>query len=338
MCWPNSCKYGYCKQILRWRNKMIKIRRILFPTDFSRCANQALAHAIYLASKYQAELHVLHGIVLHYDDSSLATNIIRGREKFFNQVEIFTRDRMSDDLTNFDIKGLSVKLVQKRGISAAPVILDYTIENNIDLIVMGTHGRRGLGHLFLGGVTEEVVRHARCPVFTIREQKNPIDIHALKRILVPADFSDHCKSALIHAKEIADTYDAKIELLHVYEERVYPPFFASDKVSMFEFQPDLKSKIRKSLIKFFKETVGQEEEVRVKVLEGHAARDIVRYADKKNTDLIVIATHGLTGIKHLLVGSVTEKVVRMASCPVFVVRTFGKSLIQSNAENLLDKY
>ena len=65
-----------------------------------------------------------------------------------------------------------------------PVILDYVEEKDIDLIVMGTHGRRGLKHLFLGSVAEEVVRHAPCPVFTVREQKKPMDIHSLKRICI----------------------------------------------------------------------------------------------------------------------------------------------------------
>jgi len=61
----------------------------------------------------------------------------------------------------------------KRGISAAPIILEYASDNNMDVIVMGTHGRRGLGHLLLGSIAEEVVRMAECPVFTIREEEKP---------------------------------------------------------------------------------------------------------------------------------------------------------------------
>jgi nucleotide-binding universal stress UspA family protein len=64
------------------------------------------------------------------------------------------------------------------------------------------------------------------------------------------------------------------------------------------------------------------------VIEGHAAADIVRFAESHHSDLIVIATHGRTGIEHMLLGSITEKVVRRAPCPVFTVRTFGKSLVE----------
>ena len=63
------------------------------------------------------------------------------------------------------------------------------------------------------------------------------------------------------------------------------------------------------------------------VLEGRATKDIVKFAEKNDSDLVVIATHGLTGIEHFLIGSVTQKVVRRAPCPVFTVKTYGKSLV-----------
>ena len=85
-----------------------------------------------------------------------------------------------------------MKIVKRheRGIAPAPVILDYAEKNEIDLIVMGTHGRRGLKHLLLGSVAEEVVRLSASPVLTIHEQKEPIPFTStMERILVPVDFS-----------------------------------------------------------------------------------------------------------------------------------------------------
>jgi nucleotide-binding universal stress UspA family protein len=78
--------------------------------------------------------------------------------------------------------------------------------------------------------------------------------------------------------------------------------------------------------RLYKESAGPEVDASLHVLEGYATRDIVEFAGNNESDLIVIATHGRTGIKHLLLGSVAEKVVRMAPCPVFTVKGFGKSL------------
>ena len=79
--------------------------------------------------------------------------------------------------------------------------------------------------------------------------------------------------------------------------------------------------------KLFLETAGPQVKAEYFTMEGRAAEDIVKFARLQKSDLIVIATHGLTGIEHLLLGSVTEKVVRQAPCPVFTVKAFGKSLV-----------
>ena len=89
-----------------------------------------------------------------------------------------------------EAKTFSLVEAKVRGYSAGEVILRYTDEHDIDLVVMGTHGRRGPARLFLGSVAEEVVRHAPCPVLTLREEKAPQAIEAVEKILVPVDFFD----------------------------------------------------------------------------------------------------------------------------------------------------
>jgi nucleotide-binding universal stress UspA family protein len=93
------------------------------------------------------------------------------------------------------------------------------------------------------------------------------------------------------------------------------------------FSPELKARTKEAMIELVQKTKGPKVEADFYVIEGNAAHDIVDFAKEKNSDLIVIATHGRTGLEHLLMGSVTEKVVRRAPCPVFTVRTFGKSLV-----------
>jgi nucleotide-binding universal stress UspA family protein len=242
---------------------------------------------------------------------------------------------MSSTLESREIDQIKIERTHKRGISAAPVILDYAKEFDVDLIVIGTHGRRGLGHLFLGSVAEEVVRLSSCPVLTIRERKEPLPIEELDRILVPIDFSEHSKQALRYAKQIAVSYDSRLQLLHVLEKAVHPSFYPFEKSQFFNLREAVQQKSKEALERLLKETEGPELTAEIHVIEGRAAADITEFAKDNQSDLIVIATHGLTGIEHLLMGSVTEKVVRRAPCPVFTVKAFGKSLIAGNKDPIV---
>ena len=315
---------------------MIQLRRILFPTDFSRCAEQAFTHALYLAKRYQAELHVLHAPILHG---------VYGQPVEFGSVNVVTLRHQYEEAAKRQMAAMlepyrpdQVKIVQvhRRGDSAAPVILEYAKELDIDLIVLGTHGRRGLKHLLLGSEAEEVVRLSSCPVFTIRERMEPRLIEELDRILVPIDFSEHSKHALRYAKQIAASYDARLQLLHVIEKVIHPSFYALGNLYGDELMGSVQQKAKETLEQFLEETEGPELSAEVHVIEGRAAADITECAKELDSDLIVIATHGLTGIEHLLLGGVTEKVVRHASCPVFTVTIYGKNLIRHGRSDHLN--
>jgi len=204
---------------------MFAIKNILFPTDFSGCATQALPYALYFAAKYNATLHMLHGVVLHGVDPDTPDNRIYSIQEVFKKLKANADVQMTTNIEKHDVEDLDIVQVQERAISATELILEYSDEHAIDVIVMGTHGRRGLGHALLGSVAEEVVRSAPCPVLTIREQKHPKPLEKLDRILVPFDYSEHAKTALEYAKEIAALYDARLELLYVFEEIIYPRFY-----------------------------------------------------------------------------------------------------------------
>jgi nucleotide-binding universal stress UspA family protein len=302
---------------------MIKLNRILWPTDFSRCAKQALGYAVHCAREYNVELHALHAMILLQGESYLPN-----KAEIHKQLKDLANNQMSATIKALQADDLNIKQAQVRGISAAPAILGYAKENDVDLIVMGTHGRRGLGHLFLGSVAEEVVRLSSCPVLTIREREVPAPVEAMKHILVPIDFSEHAQQALVYAKHLAAFYKARLQLLHVVEEFIPPTFYLASGTSVFAFRPELKVRAEQEIKKLFKEVPGPEVAADFHIIEGFAAVDIVRFAESHQSDLIVIATHGRTGIEHMLLGSVTEKVVRRAPCPVFTVRAFGKFLVQ----------
>jgi len=145
---------------------------------------------------------------------------------------------------------------------------------------------------------------------------------------VPIDFSEHSKSALSYAREIAALYGSSIQLVHAIEEPVYPYFYApAGGFSIAQQLEDLRVKTDEALDKLVGESKGPEVPYEKFVLTGRPAIEITRLAEEQNSDMIVIATHGLTGLERLLVGSTAEHVVRLASCPVFTVKSFGKNLV-----------
>jgi nucleotide-binding universal stress UspA family protein len=144
----------------------------------------------------------------------------------------------------------------------------------------------------------------------------------LQRILVPVDFSEHSKNALTYAISIAKQFQSELVLVYVVESAIYPAEFGFGQVALptAEMERDFRERGKKELEKLVRSHINDQAKSRTMVAEGHPASEILAIANKEQVDLIIIATHGHTGVEHLLFGSTTEKVVRKASCPVLVVR------------------
>lgn len=294
---------------------MLQLERILVADDFSPSSDQALRYAADLAYGLGAELHVLHVEVLFGGGETTSD-----RQVLENRL----RERLRAARPDVDMGRCT--FVTARHVEAATEILDYASALHIDLIVLGTHGRRGLRHLLLGSVAEEVVRLAPCPVVTIRAGAREAALHG-GRILVPIDFSKHAREALRVAHALALRFDAGLELMHVVEETLHPAFYNTGVFSIYDVQPDIEDRVREHLKALYESLDGPAVPVTYHVGPGHAAQEIARRAEDGEHSLIVMATHGLRGLSHVLVGSVTEKVIRSATRPVFTVRSFGKALM-----------
>lgn len=307
---------------------MLRINKVIFPTDFSACAERAFAHAAFLALHYEATLHVLHVAVLpgaEQDDWKR-----RAQEPYVEAVDLagYMRDLCGELETT-----IPIVYAREADLSAAMGILSYARQQDADLIVMGTHGRRGLDHVLMGSVAEEVVRTALCPVFTIGLGAPETPRHAIRRILVPVDFSEYGGPALAYAKDLAAVYQAQLDLLHVVEEVGLPSAYGSGNPVRFTVSmSELQANSRHALSAIGKQILSDEVPFEVHALIGNAALDLVDFVDLHDIDLIVMTTHGRTGIRRLVIGSVAEKVVRMAPCPVFTVKSFGKSLLGGGEE------
>jgi nucleotide-binding universal stress UspA family protein len=143
----------------------------------------------------------------------------------------------------------------------------------------------------------------------------------IQKILVPTDFSQNSLPALAQAKEFAKCFEAEIVLIHVLESPVYPAMtLGAGAASLPTIQEEIRQNVSTHLENLRKEEFPDGIKARTILREGNPYGEIIAAAKEEGADLIVIATHGHTGIKHLMLGSTTEKVVRTAPCAVLTIR------------------
>ncbi len=295
----------------------MQLKKILMPTDFSDCANAALSQAVALAGRSGAELHLLHVVVmfdqgLHYRDPEFPDI-----EKVYRRLEVDAAAEMTQLVEARKTMPLEVHESHCRSLEPAPAIVDYAEEHDIDLIVIGTHGRRGLRRFLLGSVAEEVVRTAACPVMTLRKNAATEESQEIERIVVPFDFSPDSEAAFGVAKELATLYSSRIDLVHA----IQPPIVAGGMYGMPLPGPtmiDGTLEMEKALAEVAQSSDGSA--VETHVLEGSPAWEISEFASRTGANLIVIGSHGMSGMRRFLLGSVSERVLRSAPCPVLVLR------------------
>ena len=144
---------------------MIDLKRILAPTDFSEYSNAAIGYACALADKFDSQLHLLHVLEVHASSTPV----------FGAGLALSPRVRESRAAAEKALERVADGRAAVRATAEGPTFLEilrYAKENDIDLIVMGTHGRSGLAHVMLGSVAERIVRKAPCPVLTVRHPKH----------------------------------------------------------------------------------------------------------------------------------------------------------------------
>ena len=202
---------------------------------------------------------------------------------------------------------------------AAAEIVRVARDIPCDLIVMGTRGRTGLGRLLVGSVAEKVLRDAPCPVLIMKspglEAKDRLpEPGKVETILFPTDFSECSQNALNLA--FALTRDCKARLLVVHV-ATPPPFVTYGE---FEKVLDKSSGYRHELEEQLRQCQAPDCNIEFRLVEGDPGNEIVQVAREAHCDLIIMGTHGRTGLGRLLMGAVAEKVLRQSSCPVLLVK------------------
>jgi nucleotide-binding universal stress UspA family protein len=284
----------------------ITLKNILFATDFSQAADAAAPIAIEIAQRYNAKVYGVH--VNRFDDyTSAAPNA------WAAMAEAAERENKEDaGRLNEQLQGIDHEVVVGGG-KTCEVISDLIEQKEIDLVVLGTRGRTGLGKALLGSIAEQILRQLPCPVLTVGPHVSlwSDEYAKMREILYATDLESDFPIAALHAISLAQENQAHLVLLHVIED------------------PKVGDLVKGAQVKEFKERKLQQLVTRQAGLwcdptyiveQGPAAEKILDVAKRRHTELIVLGARSAKSLAtHLNTGTV-HKVVSQTTCPVLTVR------------------
>jgi nucleotide-binding universal stress UspA family protein len=294
---------------------------VLVPLDGSPFGEQALPIAMRIAEREHAEIELVHVYerMAAYMvqgapplDPALDADLERDRKSYLDAMCKWLRDESS----------VPVKATLLEG-PPAETLADYVDKRHADLVVMTTHGRGGLTRIWLGSVASDLVRRSSAPVMLTRPYEAAPRMRVappFSRVLVPLDGAPSSEEALDHATAVAGDSEAEYVLLHV----IAPILYMSDPVAAVQPQ-QTEAELRSWAESYLEEAAarirarGLAVETRI-LRHAHPARAILECVVAVGADLIAMETHGRRGLSRLVMGSVTDKIVRGAPVPVLVHR------------------
>jgi len=283
---------------------MPDLRRILCPTDFSEFSDIAFRYALSIAQHYGGKLFVEHVVELWQHPEAAfvpAHHYVEFRSHLLHKGE----EELQRFVKHHANNGIRPEPVVEQGI-AADAILALAEAQEVDLIVMGTHGRRGFDRLMVGSVTERVLRKASCPVLAVHKPSHDFlslreqDPIRLNRILFCTDFSENSRQALSYALSLT------ADLLHVLKD--IPGASIIDEAIAVE-QLD-------NLIPPEKPKAGR---IRSMVRKGNAYEQIIQFSLETQPDIVIMAVRGHGSLNLAVFGSTTYRVIQLGPCPVLAV-------------------
>jgi nucleotide-binding universal stress UspA family protein len=295
---------------------MTRIQRILYATDLSPISESAWHEARQLGRLFDAEIllvHVMPALVL----PSLGTF----PPELYD--ELVRRERRESD-ARFDRllgsvvgSGLKVRIRLEEGGPPARRILEVAAAEAADVIVVGTHGRKGLERAFLGSVADRLLRQAPCPVLTVQPSLGQKPGERIRRICYATDFSPAARAAWPWVVGIATAADAEIDLVHATYAPVpdhhLPPEALGRMAQMLHEQG------RAEAERFLEQSDFPRGRISVRLPQGDPGEQVVHQAKTYSADLIVMGTHGWSGVVRWMLGSVAQFVIQTAPCPVLTI-------------------
>lgn len=273
------------------------MKRILVPTDFSKHAEYALKVAADLAKKYNAEIFLNHILELpHQGNDAVSHGHDIPEVMFFKNATA----RKLDELAESEyLDGLNVsKIIQLD--HAFEGIMKSVTANNIDLIVMGSHGASGVKEMFVGSNAEKVVRNSNVPVLVLKSEKENFNINDF---VFASDFSEEIKKPFENVLKFVNEFGATLHLVKV----ITPNSFKSTRAA----QKSLNDFISNYAINNYKTHIYNDYNIEAGILN---------IADDLNADLIGMCTHGRKGLAHFFNGSISESLVNHSQRPVITFK------------------
>ena len=264
------------------------MKKILVPTDFTQTAENATRLAAEIAHHTNATLYLLHVVEYNYagplePDGTFAAHSYE--EPAIRRLLKQGEESLTECVTKHNLQGAQVKKLLGLG-KPDDVVVKKIDELDIDLIVMGTNGASGLEEFFIGSNAEKVVRKAKCPVITV---KNDTAMNEIKHIVFGNDFIEVSDRLVDQLKQLQSLFNANVSIVRVNT----PNNFERDKVI---------APFRREILKKF-----DSNNVSAHVYNDHTLEDGLRnFSDEHNGDIIALATHGRTGLSHVLAGSIAE--------------------------------
>jgi nucleotide-binding universal stress UspA family protein len=298
---------------------MIGIKRILVPVDFSEPSKTAVNYGLSLALKFNAKLVLSHivspstALIYTYPTQSLA----------FEKDQAAYAKAMLPDLVPEELRRrVDLQTIVKVG-DVRSELLAIVADEEIDLVVMGTHGRNAIERFFLGSLTERMLRTLPVPVLTVahtdpaREPHNASPV-PLRHVLYATDLSDDADVGLKFSIELARGAGARLTVLHVLKP-VETIYWGSEggflRNELETIREDTMSRLVHSVPLDWVQGVN----ARPMMVEGDAFREILRVSDEDEVDMIVLNLHGKGLLERALLGSTAERVIRGAHVPVLSI-------------------
>jgi len=297
--------------------------KVLCPVYFDETSPAALEYARHFAKENDGIVYLLH--VVPTDEIHLLRKVYRpeqggGADTLW--AEKVSREKMQA-LAQSHLTGVRYEIITRLNSDPSAGVIEAENDLAPDLVVMGTHGRTGIAHLILGSVAEKVAREARCPVFTTHRGDTLGATKPFQNILVPVDIAEHSADVLRQTRQLAEYSQGTIYPLHIV------PTDETDLILNDVYQaregghanPEVAERVAsQTLSQLAKEHLsGVRYETLLRV-SGDPAKTILEVERTVRADLLIMATHGFHGVFHLLLGSLTEKMMRESNCPVLALR------------------
>ena len=273
------------------------MKKILIPTDFSKHAEYALKVAAQIAKKNDAEIILLHMLELpHQAGDAVGSGHEIPELMFFKNAAIKKLDDLMDEPY---LDGIKVsEIIQFE--MAFDGVMKISKKNDVDLIIMGSHGASGFKEMFIGSNAEKVVRNSDIPVLVIKKDHDNFEV---RDFVFASDFASESKKPFANAVDFASKFDSTIHMVYINTPNNFKSTSLTQKI-MREFAEEFDLKKYQTHI----------------YNERNVEKGILKFSKSINADLIGVSTHGRKGLAHFFNGSISEDLVNHAHRPVITFK------------------